>query len=64
MSNLCQNLIDTVDNCEFNDVIIKLEDGEIFVNKFILSVRTNYFSSILYTSLDQNNSFRYMFFNI
>ena len=46
MSNLCQNLIDTVDNCEFNDVIIKLEDGEIFVNKFILSVRTNHFSSI------------------
>ena len=45
MSKIVHSLIETIDNDEHNDGIILLEDGEISVNKLLISVQSDYFRS-------------------
>lgn len=41
-----ESIVDSINNNEHNDVIIKLDDGDIYASKLILSTRSEYFRAM------------------
>ena len=46
LPNIVKDLVASIDNCEHNDVLIKVDDGQVAANKFMLSVRSTYFAAM------------------
>ena len=51
-SSILNCLINSIDNDEHNDAAILLEDGEILVNKLVLSIRSDYFRAMFSKNSD------------
>ena len=53
-SNLSECLLKTLNDNEYNDIKIVLDDGEIHANKFILVSRSEYFKTMFSSSFQES----------